>query len=158
MQWDDIRALTYVVCVVERRKVNRAATGRIVCSRTMEETATTNTAKNKIQKPKKRNTKTKTESRKNIKHTLIVERSIKGIFVKFRKANKDRQTREQTATDSKRYTLHATRYKDTFLARALNKYTKVSQYLGSPGQSQTQTAPTRAALSLELERVSVGIK
>lgn len=102
----------------------------------------------KKQKPKtkKRNTKTKTESRKNIKHTLIVERGIKGIFVKFRKANKDRQTREQTATDSERYKLHATRYKDTFLARALNKYTKVSQYLGSPGQTQSQTAPTRAAL------------
>lgn len=63
----------------------------------MEETATTNTAKNKNQKPKtekKERNKTKTESRKNIKHTLIVERRIKGIFVKFRKANKDRQTGE----------------------------------------------------------------
>lgn len=54
----------------------------------------------KKQKPKTKNrkkrerNKTKTESRKNIKHTLIVERSIKGIFVKFRKANKDRQTGE----------------------------------------------------------------
>lgn len=58
MQWDDIRALTYVVCVVER-KVNRAATGRIVCLRTMEETATTNTAKNKNQKPKRETPKPK---------------------------------------------------------------------------------------------------
>lgn len=71
--------------------------------------------------------------------------------MKFRKTNKDRQTdkragqtvskHEQTARDTS-YMLQDTRYKDTFLARALNKYTKVSQYLGSPGQSQSHSQGT----------------